>query len=120
MIRSRGVFLNGVAMTPGTYTAAQLTALNAAAFPASWPEQTGSSVSNSSGSLRILTSPPPVFSQDISPLTLTVYPSQTAQFTVTVVATPPVTYHWAVQQRESERRQHPLNLAGSQVRAPTT
>ncbi|HEX3801022.1 MAG TPA: LamG-like jellyroll fold domain-containing protein [Verrucomicrobiae bacterium] len=90
----KSVFLNGAAMSPGTYSAAQLTSLNAAAFPASWALQTGSSVSNSSGSLHVLSSPPPVFSQDISPLSLTIYPSQVAQFSVVAVGSPPVTYAW--------------------------
>ena len=92
------VALNGVFMTAGAYTAAELTAMNSNIFPATWTEQAGSTYSNSSGSLTVITIPPPVFTQNPSPLT--VYQGQTAQFTATAVGTRGALFPLAGQQRE--------------------
>jgi hypothetical protein len=76
------VAVNGVFLAPGTYPAATLTGMNAMAFPASWPKQVGSTFSTSSGSLTVLETPAPVFTQAPTPATLTVYQEQPAQFTI--------------------------------------
>jgi hypothetical protein len=53
--------VNGTAISPGTYTFAQLHSGLPANFPASWPVQLGSSTGTNtgSGSITVLTGPPP-------------------------------------------------------------
>jgi hypothetical protein len=53
------VNVGGRQLSPGNYSSAQLTAAFPANFPATWPLQTGSSVSTASGSLTVLSGPPP-------------------------------------------------------------
>jgi hypothetical protein len=58
--------VNGVAISPGTYTAAQLSASAPANFPASWPQQSGSSFNSASGSITVLAPPPGVILSSFS------------------------------------------------------
>jgi alpha-L-arabinofuranosidase len=51
--------VGGTAVFAGTYSCAYLSANYPAHFPAAWPLQSGSSISNSSGSITVLTGPPP-------------------------------------------------------------
>ncbi len=87
------VFVGGAALTQGTYTLAQLAATYPAYFPTNWTPQTGAtSYTNASGSIVVLSTPVPTIVQSPTPLSL--YPSQTAQFTVTAAGTPPLFYQW--------------------------
>ena len=89
------VAVNGVFLAPGTYSASALTGLNATAFPASWPQQVGSTFATSSGSLTVLSSPAPVFTGVPTPATLTVYQEQSAQFTIApALGAGTISYRW--------------------------
>jgi hypothetical protein len=89
------VAVSGVFLAPGTYSAATLASLNATAFPASWPQQAGSTFSTSSGSLTVLSTPAPVFTQAPTPATLTVYQGQSAQFTIApALGAGTISYKW--------------------------
>ncbi len=91
----KSVLINGIALAPGTYSAATLAGMNATMFPATWPQQSGSTVSTSSGSIKVITSPAPVFTQNPTPATLTAYQSQTVQFSIlAALGNPPISYHW--------------------------
>ncbi|HEX3800067.1 MAG TPA: immunoglobulin domain-containing protein [Verrucomicrobiae bacterium] len=49
--------VNGVNVSPGTYSFAQLNHSFPASFPATWPLQTGSSINTGSGGITVLTGP---------------------------------------------------------------
>jgi hypothetical protein len=55
------VTINGTAISPGTYTFAQLNSAYPTNFPVSWPVQLGSATGTNTGtgSLTVLTGPPP-------------------------------------------------------------
>ncbi len=87
------VYLNGAPLPVGTYTAAQLTAAYPNNFPASWTPQNGANTfSNASGTLTVLVTPAPTIIQQ--PVSVSVYPRQSAQFTVAAQGTPPLGYQW--------------------------
>ena len=90
----QSMFVNGAPVPAGVYTAAQLASSYPANFPTSWTQQTGSSVSTSSGSIHVLSSGPPFLTQDVTPQSLTLYQEQTAQFSVAVIGQSPITYQW--------------------------
>lgn len=90
----QSMFVNGTPVPAGVYTAAQLALSYPANFPSSWMQQTGSSVSTSSGSIQVLSSGPPFFSQNVTPQAVTLYQEQTAQFSVVVIGQLPITYQW--------------------------
>jgi hypothetical protein len=86
------VFINAIPLQPGTYTFAQLNAAYPTNFPATWTMQTGSSVSNASGSITVLVTPAPTIVQQ--PLSLSKYPTETAQFSISAQGTLPLIYQW--------------------------
>jgi hypothetical protein len=66
----QSVSVGGAALFAGSYSFAYLSAWYPDYFPASWPPQSGSSVSSGSGSLTVLAGPPPPtlsFQELISP-----------------------------------------------------
>ena len=71
----KAVTVSGVSLAPGTYTFPQLNALYPENFPATWPQQLGSTVVAGSGSITVLGNTlPPVnvqFSVSGTGLTLT-------------------------------------------------
>ena len=75
-----GVVLNGTNMPPGTYSFAQLNTAYPSNFPAAWQAQVGSLADTNPGvgSLTVLATLPPVFTQQ--PISLSLYPGQTANF----------------------------------------
>ena len=86
--------INGLNISAGTYTFAQLHSLYPTNFPSSWQLQLGSATGTNSGtgSLTILTTLLPQFTEQPTPASLSLYPGQTAQFTVTVVGA--TGYQW--------------------------
>ncbi len=87
------VFIGGVPLTAGTYTAGDLATAYPTYFPTSWKPQTGAeTITNSSGSITVLVTPAPTIVQE--PVSLSLYPTGTAQFTVRAAGTPPLTYQW--------------------------
>ncbi len=89
----RTVNVSGAALNQGTYTYAQLAAAYPANFPATWTPQNGSTVSNASGSITVLAQAgPAIVTQPVASQTL--YPSETAQFSVSAVGFQPLSYRW--------------------------
>jgi hypothetical protein len=88
----KSLFVNGVPLNPGTYTFAQLNATYPNNFPATWTLQNGSSANTGSGSITVLVQPAPTIVQQ--PLSLSLYPNQTASFTVQAQGNPPLGYRW--------------------------
>jgi hypothetical protein len=87
----QNVVIGGVGLAQGTYSLAQLNAAYPTNFPASWPLQTGSTVSNGSGSITVAGGSPIILNQ---PASQTLYEQQTAQFTVLAGGSSPVSYQW--------------------------
>lgn len=86
-------FVNGLALAAGTHSFAELNAAYPTNFPATWPAQNGAAAfTTGSGSLTVLVTPIPTIVQP--PASLTLYPTETAQFTVAVAGTPPFNYQW--------------------------
>jgi len=88
----KSLFVNGVPLNPGTYTFAQLNTSYPTNFPAAWTLQNGSSVNAGSGSITVLIQPAPTIIQQ--PQSLSLYPGQTALFTVQAQGNPPLGYRW--------------------------
>lgn len=88
----KSLFVNGVPLNPGTYTFAQLNAAYPNNFPATWTMQNGSSVNAGSGSITVLIQPAPTIIQQ--PQSLSLYPGQTALFSVQAQGNPPLGYRW--------------------------
>lgn len=86
------VILNGTNLAPGTYSFAQLNTSYPSNFPASWQAQVGSFADTNTGvgSLTVLATLPPVFTQQ--PVSLSLYPGQTANFSA--VAPNASSYQW--------------------------
>jgi len=89
------LFVNNTNVAPGTYTWAQLNAAFPANFPATWPVQLGSvtGTNTGAGSITVLGGPP-VWTQQPTPATLSLYPGQTATFSAAVNGVPPFGYQW--------------------------
>ncbi len=77
--------INGLNIAAGTYTFAQLHNAYPTNFPATWPLQLGSTTGTNTGpgSLTIITTLLPQITQQPAPASLSLYPGQMAQFTVT-------------------------------------
>ena len=89
----RSVFINGVPLTSGVYTFAQLNSAYPANFPATWTQQTGSSVNTGSGQITVLVNPTPTMVTQ--PQSVSVYPGQQAvTFTASAAGTQPLSYQW--------------------------
>jgi hypothetical protein len=89
-----GVLVNGGSLAAGTYTFAQLNSAYPANFPAAWPVQVGSTTGTNTGvgSITVLSTLAPVFTEQPTPSTLSLYPGQTAQFTAVAAGSP--SYQW--------------------------
>jgi len=88
----KSLFVNGVPLNPGTYTFAQLNTAYPNNFPATWTLQNGSSANTGSGSITVLVQPAPTIVQQ--PQSLSVYPGQSALFSVQAQGNPPLGYRW--------------------------
>ena len=90
----KSVFVNGTPLLSGTYTFAALNSAYPGNFPASWLMQNGSSISNGSGSITVLSTPVPVITAQ--PQSVSVYPNQVSSvsFNVTAVGVTPLAYRW--------------------------
>jgi len=88
----KSVLINGVPLAAGTYSFAMLNSTNSAMFPASWAQQTGSTFTAGSGQILVLANPAPVIITQ--PQSLTLFPGQTAKFSVTAAGTLPLFYQW--------------------------
>jgi hypothetical protein len=87
------LFVNGVPLGVGTYTFAQLNTLYPANFPAAWMPQAGATnYTTGSGSITVLVQPAPTIVQP--PVSVSRYPTETAQFSVQVGGNPPLFYRW--------------------------
>jgi hypothetical protein len=87
-----GVTINGANLTAGTYTFAQLNKAYPTNFPTNWTVQIGSATGTNTGigSLTVLTTLVPQITQQ--PANLSLYPGQTAQFTVQALGA--LSYQW--------------------------
>lgn len=89
----KSVIVNGVPLAVGTHTFAQLNAAYPAQFPASWMPQVGATnYTSGSGSITVLVQPAPTIVQQ--PVSLSKYPTETAQFTVLAQGNQPLFYRW--------------------------
>ncbi len=91
----RSLFLNGIPLAVGTYTAAQLNAASPTNFPLTWAPQLGATnTTNMSGSITVLLLPAPTITQQPTPSSFVGYPGQTAQFTATAGGNIPLYLFW--------------------------
>jgi hypothetical protein len=90
----KSVFVNGVPLAVGTYSFATLNATYPGTFPNTWTPQTGalSYTNGGSGSITVLVQPAPQITQQ--PISISVFPSQTAQFSVLAQGSLPLGYRW--------------------------
>ncbi|HWQ91740.1 MAG TPA: immunoglobulin domain-containing protein, partial [Clostridia bacterium] len=89
----RSVLINGTGLEPGLYEFTQLTNLYAANFPATWVGQPGAdSLTNGSGSIRVLSGTAPVITAQ--PQSATRFAGQSASLSVTAVGEQPLNYQW--------------------------
>jgi len=89
----KSVFINGAPLTAGTYSIATLNSNYPANFPTNWALQNGSTVSNASGSITVLSTPAPFITAQ--PQSLTLYPGQAAAtFSITAIGNTPFSYRW--------------------------
>jgi len=89
----KSLFVNGVPLEADDYTFAQLNAAYPDNFPAEWMPQTGATnYTSGSGSITVLYTPAPIIVQQ--PASLSLYPTETAQFTVEAQGLPPLGYRW--------------------------
>ena len=90
----RSVFVNGVPLAVGTYTFAQLNLAYPTNFPNAWMPQIGAAsyTNGGSGSITVLVQPVPQITTQ--PVSVSVFPTQNAQFTVAAQGNPPLFYYW--------------------------
>ncbi|MEO6034812.1 MAG: immunoglobulin domain-containing protein [Verrucomicrobiota bacterium] len=88
----RTVSIGSATLGQGTFTFAQLAATYPANFPSSWTQQAGSSFSTGSGSITVLAQAGPAIITQ--PASMSLYPSETAQFSVLAVGFQPLSYQW--------------------------
>jgi len=89
------VIIGSTALSAGTYTAAQLAAAYPATFPTNWTGHYGvQGYTNSSGSLTVLASLGATILANPAPAAVSLYPTQTTQFTVLGGGNPPLYYQW--------------------------
>jgi hypothetical protein len=89
------VFLNGTALTPGTYSAASLSASYPSNFPATFIAPNGTTATNASGQITVLTGVAPTLGANLAWTPASPYIGQTASITVSVAGTtPPFAYQW--------------------------
>jgi len=87
------VFIKGTPLAAGTYSFATLHANYPGYFPSSWALQSGSTVSNGSGSITVLINPAPIIVTQ--PQSVTEYLGQgPVSFSVTAAGTTPLGYQW--------------------------
>jgi len=86
------VTVNGTSLNYGTYPIATLHTIYPLNFPTNWTLQAGSTVTNGSGQIFVMGNPQPTIVTNPQPLSL--YPGQTATFSVAVNGAPPFGYQW--------------------------
>ena len=102
------VFVNGTALTPGTYSAATLSASYPSNFPATFIALDGSTATSASGQITVLASPTTIIS--LQPVSLSVFQGLNAQFSVTAAGVNPLYYYW---QRGGTNIQNGGEISGS-------
>jgi len=89
------LILGSTALTAGTYTAAQLHAVYPAYFPTNWAGHYGSMTqTTASGSITVLASLGATVIQNPTPAAVSLYPTQTTQFSALGGGNPPLYYNW--------------------------
>lgn len=89
------LILGSSALSAGTYNAAQLCSSYPKYFPSNWVGHYGSMTqTNATGSITVLTSLGATVLQNPTPAAVSLYPTQTAQFTALGGGNPPLYYHW--------------------------
>ena len=86
------VTVNGTAFNYGTYPIAALHSMYPLNFPTNWTLQAGSTVTNGSGQIFVMGNPQPTIITNTQSLSL--YPGQTANFSVVMDGAPPFAYQW--------------------------
>jgi hypothetical protein len=89
-----GMTVNGASVPAGTYTFAQLHSAYPSNFPANWTVQIGSTTGTNTGvgSITVLTTLAPVFTQQPTPAANSLYPGQTLQIAAAASGSP--SYQW--------------------------
>ena len=89
------LILGSSALVAGTYTAAQLCSTYPAYFPSNWVGHYGSMIqTNATGSITVLASLGATVLQNPTPAAVSLYPTQTAQFTAFGGGNPPLYFQW--------------------------
>ncbi len=91
----RSLILGSTALAAGTYTAAQLCTAYPKYFPSNWAGHYGSMTqTTATGSITVLSSLGATVLQNPTPSAVSLYPTQTAQFTALGGGNPPLYYQW--------------------------
>ena len=88
------VYVNGIGLAPGTYSAAALNASFPSNFPATFAALSGSSATTASGQITVLSGSAPVVLANPAWTPSTLYAGQNSSITVSAVGTPPMSYQW--------------------------
>jgi hypothetical protein len=89
------VYINGLGLAPGSYSAATLSASYPATFPATFPALYGTTATGASGQITVLADAAPLIEANPTWTPATVYVGHTASITVApVLGTGPFSYQW--------------------------
>jgi hypothetical protein len=87
------VFVNGAPLAPGNYSSTTLNSNYPAFFPTNFTALYGTTATNSSGQITVLSTPAPIITTQ--PQSVSQYPGQgAATFSVVAAGTPPLFYQW--------------------------
>ncbi len=90
----KSLYINGVGIAPGTYSAATLSATYPSNFPATFIALYGTTVTNASGQITVLSGGSPIPANPTWAPTNTLYVGQSASITVSGIGTAPFSYQW--------------------------
>ncbi len=90
----KSVYINGVGLTAGTYSAATLSASYPSNFPATFIALYGTAATAASGQITVLAGGSPTIGANPTWTPPSVYVGQTSSITVSAAGTPPLSYQW--------------------------
>ncbi len=91
----KSVYVNGLGLAPGTYSAATLSASYPSNFPATFIALNGTAATTASGQITVLSVASPLIGANPTWTPATIYVGQTSSITVSsIIGTPPFSYQW--------------------------
>jgi Concanavalin A-like lectin/glucanases superfamily/Immunoglobulin I-set domain len=90
----KSLYVNGVGIAPGTYSAFSLSTNYPGNFPATFAALNGSTSTTASGQITVLAFGPPLIGANPTWSPATIYVGQTSSITIAASGTPPLSYQW--------------------------